>query len=180
MDGTLKRTTLISAAAGAIFALVLIAAGVLWYSTRQHQPRPWNTRALRAEFHYVDTEGQQNTLVFGYYLENQSDTDYQLPDANEILLMMKRADNGALSQPQTDDESFDQKVFFPAHQKVNFRIHINVAPDIKKKGSYDKSDNGKQYEEALKAWVSKHFGGLGGWVLLDKQNRYQIIFPKGW
>jgi hypothetical protein len=160
MDSKLKRAMLIGAAAGAgaVFAVVLIAAGVLWYSSRPSRPKPWNTTALKTKFHYIDTEGPQNTLVFGYYVANQTDMDYQLPDAAELSLMARRTDNGALSAPQPDDESIDQKLFVPAHQ----------------------TDRDKGYRSDLKIWAAKEFKTLGGWVLFDKQNRYQVTFPKGW
>ena len=182
MDPKLKRAMLISAAAGAgaVFAVALIAAGVLRYSSRPSHPKPWNTTALKTEFHYVDTEGPQNTLVFGYYVANKTDMDYQLPDVSELSLMAKRTDNAALSEPQPDVESIDQKLFVPAHQTVSVKIHIGVAPDVKKKDVFDEVDKDKGYRNDLKIWAGKNFENLGGWVLFDKQSRYQVTFPKGW
>jgi hypothetical protein len=182
MDSKLKRAILISAAAGAgvVFAVASIAAGVLWYSSRPSYPKPWNTTALKTEFHYIDTEGTQNTLVFGYYVANQTDMDYQLPAVSALSLMAKRTDNSALSEPQPDYESIDQKLFVPAHQTVSVTIHIAVTPDVKKKDVFGEIDKDKGYRNDLKEWAGKKFENLGGWVLFDKQNRYQVTFPKGW
>jgi hypothetical protein len=173
MESKLKRAMLVSAAAGAgaVFAVGVIAAGVLWYSSRPSHPKPWNTTALKTAFHFIDTEGPQNTLVFGYYVANQTDMDYQLPEIAQLSLMAKRTDNGALSERQPDMESIDQKLFIPAHQTVSVSIHIGVAPDVKKKDVFDKVDKGRGYRNDLKVWAGKEFENLGGWVLFDKQNR---------
>jgi hypothetical protein len=50
MDSKFKQAMIISTA-GAVFAVVLIAAGVLWYSSRPSRPKPWNATALKAEFY---------------------------------------------------------------------------------------------------------------------------------
>jgi hypothetical protein len=94
--------------------------------------------------------------------------------------MARRTDNGALSAPQPDVESIDQNLFIPAHQTVSVTIHINVAPGVKKKDIFDEIDKDKGYRSDLKLWAAKEFKTLSGWVLFDKQNRYQVTFPKGW
>ena len=117
-----KRLVLISASAGAGVAvtLLLIIGGHNWYQSR---PKPWDTSAVKATFHYIDTEGVNTTLVFMYTLENTTDFDYRLPDKSRAVVMAKLKKEKSLS----DDSGYikvDYPVFVPAKQRLRFFIHI--------------------------------------------------------
>ena len=63
-----KRWLFRSAGFGAGFALALVflAGGWFWYSSRPKPPKPWDTKAIQAEYDYVSSEGKDNDIVFYY------------------------------------------------------------------------------------------------------------------
>src|SRR5690242_6809659 len=94
-----KRVFIKAAGIGAGFTLMIaILAGVgIWYWNRPRPPKPWNTKALTAEYIDVDVEGQKNTLVFNYTLQNNTDFDYRVGNATGITIGAKLKRENSLS-----------------------------------------------------------------------------------
>jgi hypothetical protein len=49
---------------GAVLMLAVIAASVIWWIDRPKPSKPWNTKAISAEYDYTTTEGDDNNIVF--------------------------------------------------------------------------------------------------------------------
>ncbi len=229
-----KRLVLINASAGAGFALILslIFGGYVWYTS---SPKPWNKNAIKASFHHLGTEGENNNIVFHYILENKTSSDFRMGDDSGAIIMGKAHVEQSLIQ---DDQYFKIHypvfpVFIPAKQRAVFAIRVRhaYAPERlpadsfsndKDKDIFDSSRktitvpveelfrNDKQKDifdrvaeeqkrlaadyfsndknkskldpsgEELAAYVNKELTNLGGFVLFDNENRYQIDFPRGW
>jgi hypothetical protein len=59
---------------GTAVGLAVIVGSFFWYEGRPkppQPPRPWHTSAIKAEYDYVDVEGEKNTIVFYYTLRTQ-------------------------------------------------------------------------------------------------------------
>lgn len=131
-DGTIpswKQMVIVSASAGAGFALTICIFLVLfrWYQTR---PKPWNTRAIRATFLRIGTEGKDRTLVFNYILENTTDDDFQVADKSDIeldgRLEKQKALYGALAEH--NPLTIDLPLSIPARQRKWVAIHFGYSP----------------------------------------------------
>lgn len=64
--------------------LTVIGGGLLWYSNRPKVPKPWDNRAVVAEYDYITTEGDKNNIEILYTLQNNTDFDYQVSSAGEM------------------------------------------------------------------------------------------------
>jgi hypothetical protein len=175
-----KRLVIISASAAAGFALVLaiIVGGLIWYGSRPKPLTAWKTGAIKATFDYVDAEGEKNTIVFYYTLENTTDFDYQLPAKPSTVVMARLEKQKSLS---FDDEytSFDHLPFLPPKQRIRFGIHV-AYPYPERLSPGASHEEGHRFREKLAAYVKTELANLNGFVLFDKENRYQIELPKGW
>ena len=66
--------------AGAIVTAAVIIGAIVRWPRRPEKSKPWNTSAITASFDSIDTEGDTNTMVFVYTLQNNTDVDYQVQD----------------------------------------------------------------------------------------------------
>jgi hypothetical protein len=187
-----KRLVLISASAGAGFALMLslIFGGYVWHQSR---PKPWNKGSIKATFDYVDTEDQDNQLVFHYTLENSMNFDYRIEDESNVVIMKKlRKQQNSILDAGTFRGDFP--VFVPARQRLQFAIHTQMryTPDqviivpleelekIEILKGHAKQEAENRFRKKLATFVKEEMTSLDGFVLFDKENHYQIDFPKGW
>ena len=171
-----KRLLVFGAGAGTGFAVTLavIVGALLWRESRPKPPKPWDTKAITASFGSIGTEGEKNTLVFHYKLENSTDFDYRSFDGAGVL-MAARLEREQSLKLSGGAISVDYPVFVPAHQRVLLALHL---PDY----SYTEPlpPPGAERRAKLAAYVAKEVPNLDGFVLFDEANRYQINFPKGW
>ena len=174
-----KRLLLISASFGAGLAVLLslIFWGVLWY---QQLPKEWNKSAIMATYDGLDTEGKEKTFVFYYTLENNTKSDYSFMKGSDVVIMAKLKEQKSLSGGLDDLLTVDSPIFLPSKQRLRFPIHLKyyykgkaVKPDADSEGR-------KKYRKELEAYVKENFTNLDGFVLFDKESRYQIEFPRGW
>jgi hypothetical protein len=176
-----KRLVTISASSGAGFALALalIAGGVSWYSSRP--PKEWNTTALKATFDRIETQGEKNTISFYYVLENETDRDYQVDSNENIVVGVHLLQEKSLSLVSDQNTlKVDWPLFVPARQRVWFGIHSGLSYDGQAEPSDATPDERKKYRKAVAEFFTKQAGNVDGFFILDKANRYQINFPKGW
>src|SRR5260370_27823936 len=166
---------------GTAVGLALIAGGFLWYQSRPRPPKapkPWNTVAIKAEYDVTETEGDKNTIIFYYTLENTTDFDYRIEDGQNVLMsatLMKQKN----FSPFGENEKIDYPLFVPAKKRVRFRIHLAYPCPVKAKENADLEERRKHRREVEK-YVMDEMGNLAGFDLLDETNRYEIIFPGGW
>lgn len=178
-----KRLVIISASAGAGFALTLalIVGGLRWYDTRPKPLKPWNTTAIKAAFDSVTTEGEENNLVFSYVLENTGDSDYRLEGDSLVSVRAKAKEQNSLTPPSKTYLKLDFPVFIPARQRTLFLIHLPTRRYYGGDGASDDSETGREkYRKVIAAFVSEKMSNLDGFVLFDEGHRYQINFPRGW
>jgi hypothetical protein len=177
-----KRLFIKGAGFGVGFALMLaILAGVgIWYWNRPKPPKPWNKQAIKAEFNYPQTEGDNNDIVFIYTLVNDTDFDYELRNMDSIKIAAKLNKEDSISM--TNDREYlrpDEYVFVPAHQRARFGIHLNY-PYPQKEKSNATSDETHDFRTTLSKYVLSEMTNLEGFVIFDEGHRYEITFPGGW
>src|SRR5271163_1226908 len=163
---------------GTAVGLVILVGGFLWYLNRPKPPKPWNTSALRAEYDDVSTEGDKNYIIFRYTLENPTDFDYHLEDGSTILMSVRLKRENVLT-PASEVATIDFPVFVPAKKRIRFVIYTPYAYPIKEKAD-SSGDERKKYSDEVEKYVQTKMTNLDGFDLLDKSNRYEVIFPAGW
>jgi hypothetical protein len=70
-------------------------------------------------------------------------------------------------------------IFVPARTRVRVSLKIPYTYPIKEKNNANQ-DERKQYTIAIAKYVTDEMGNLGGFVLFDTLNRFEIDFPGGW
>jgi hypothetical protein len=178
-----KRSLLIGVGwgLGTAVGLAVIVGGFLWYQSRPKPPtppKPWNTTAIKAEYDYIDTEGEKNTVVFYYTLENTTAFDYRLENGDKVLMSATLAKQRHLS-PFSEQEKIDYPVFVPAKKRVRFSIHVDYAYPVKEKSNPNVVER-REFRSKLEKYATDEFGNLDGFDLLDESSRYEIVFPAGW
>jgi len=166
---------------GTAVGLALIVGGFLWYQSRPKPPKPpkpWNTAAIKAEYDDSDTEGNTNTVVISYTLENTTDFDYRVENARDITFSGKLLMENSLS-PDSSMVRLDYPILVPAKKRVRFAIHIPF-PYPEKMKPNPAPGEGKKYRESVEKFIAKEMNNLDGFDLLDENNRYEIILPAGW
>ena len=179
---TLKRWIIMGASFGAGLAvtLALIIGGYLWYASKPKPPKPWDTKAITATYDFIDTEGDNNTIVFYYTLQNNTDYDYRITDASNFTLMGKLEKQKSLSGAKGDRFlKFDFPLLLPAKQRLRFAIHLDYPYDKKSKAEATK-DEREKYRKELSAFLKEKTPNLDGFAIFDELNRYQIDFPREW
>ena len=169
-----KKLAILGTAIGMGFAavLVLCLVGYYFYNNQPKPARPWNTSAIKATFESVDTEGERNTLVLSYTLENNSGADIDIAEKEWVHLMTRRKNQESLDGNERIFERIDLPIYIPARQKVSYRLHLA--------SSYPGSARLPAHNKAFAAWVHDKLDDLNGFTLFDQGDLYQIEFPRGW
>ncbi len=164
--------------AGVSLALVVAIGAVAWYVSRPPAPKPWNTAAIVASYDGPSTEGEENTIVFSYVLENRSPQDYKLTDAAKPTLMARLEKQKSLSRAD-DHLRIDLPIFIPAGHRHRLQIHLNYRfkESLPTKPT---AEDRAAFKKKLVTYLNEEAGNLSGFVLFDEDNRYEISFPKGW
>jgi hypothetical protein len=175
-----KKLLLIGVGWGVGFALGL---GVLvgmwsWHESRPKPPKPWNNSAIKATYDTVFTEGDTNTLVIAYVLENATDRDYKATDDSTIMLTGKLLRENSASTYLNVDK-LDYPVFIPMRHRGRVLIHLAYPYSVKEKAG-ETPDERKKYREDLEEYMVKELPNLDGFVMFDSEYHYEIDFPSGW
>jgi hypothetical protein len=179
-----KRPLLIGVGWGIGTSVGLAAALVmfLWYQTRPkppNPPKPWDTSSIKATYDYVGTEGNTNTIVVFYTLENTTDFDYRVEDAHNVTMTAKLEQQNSLSLFSDELSKIDYPIFVPAKKRIFFRVHIAYPYSVKEKPDANKDERTK-YREGVAKYANDELSNLNGFELLDNVSRYDVIFPSGW
>jgi len=177
-----KRWIITGASFGTAVALVLLAVvgSYLWYESRPKPPKPWDSKSITASYDSIGTEGDHNTLVFYYVLQNNTDFDYEIKDASEITLLAKLKHQQSLTGSKNDSMlNADIPLFLPAKQRLRFGIHVSYPYD-KKENLNASEEERAEYRKELSAYVRKQIGNVDGFTLFDEAKRYQVEFAAGW
>ena len=175
-----KRIIVVGVCVGVGFALMasLIVGVAFWYESRPKPPRPWDTAAITAEFDVVDTEGENDQIVFRYTLQNNTDFDYSPLDTS-LKLMGQLERQKSLSNSPEGFPKIDS-VYIPARQRVRYSIHTIYPYDKEKLKADASTDERTAWRKKLGIFIKEDMGNLNGFVIFDDTDRYQINFKKGW
>jgi hypothetical protein len=178
---TWKRVLLRSAGLGGGFAIVLcaIVGTWVWYSGRPKPPKPWDKRAITAEYDFVRPNGDKDYLTFHYILQNNTDFDYRVDSDNEIQISGRLKQEKGYSTFADRYVTTEYPIFVPAKNRVWVSLTIPYPYPVKEKEK-PTDDERKQFTTAVAKYVVDEMGNLGGFVLFDTRNRYEIDFPAGW
>ena len=162
---------------GAGFALAICVGSFMWYEQRPKPPKPWDTTSITAKFDSISTEGDDNALVFYYTVENKTDFDYRAENDSSLQLSGKTVKEQSLV-PLTVFGRVDYPLFIPAMKRQRLEIHLDGYnyPSSEK----ETQTNRDKYREQVRKYVAERLKNLGGFEILDKNSRYDIIFPSGW
>jgi len=178
-----KQVLLKAAGFGAGFALCSIAFGLVWYwySSRPRPPKPWNEKAITAEYDVATTEGNDKTFVIYYTLQNNTDFDYKVQDQRELSFAGElRRQKGASFDHEDDFYGGNFPLFIPAHGRVRFGIHVKYPYKNGPTEPREGDDAIYDYNTGVAKYLKTEFKNLNGFVMYDSTNRYQIRFPNGW
>jgi hypothetical protein len=187
--------------AGAGFGLVLVIVGFfVWRSSRPTSLLPWNKSAIKASmvnFDLLDfypATGAQNTsslpevdVTYEFDILNTTGADYTLdPPRQSVVAMQKLKSSGALIdgsgliwRPLKGSEEIagqgsyaDRPILLPPGQAVRV-VFILTYQYLDGSGSNNKSPSGDQLDQ----FGRDQSKDIGGFVLLDQVNHYQIDLP---
>ncbi len=75
-----------------VVGLAVVVGTYIWYDNRPKPPvppKPWNLLAIKADYDYAYTEGDNNNIIVYYTLENTTDFDYRVEDGQNVLMSAK-------------------------------------------------------------------------------------------
>jgi hypothetical protein len=176
-----KRILLRSAGFGAGFALTLcIVVGVwVWYSGKPEPPKPWDRKAITAEYDHVRPEGDQNNLRFRYVLQNNTDFDYRIDSDSGIEITAKLQVEKGFGDFSSKSITTQYPIFVPAKSRVRISLDIPHSYPIKERSDFTPEES-RRYRAAVESYVTERLNNLDGFVLFDINRRYEIEFPSGW
>ncbi len=159
---------------GAGFAAMLVAMIAGWqvFQSMPETPKPWNDDAIKATFVELSvTTGERLVTTFKYSIQNTTPHDYYLPsDPNAAFVILPK--EGGLSQHQ--ELNWNKGAYIPAGQKMS--VWFQLSYDYN--DSFTKSDRDKL--DKLSNFMDRRLKEVDGFVVLDRDNRYRVVFPKGW
>jgi len=178
MSATKRRIiTDLSLGVGFVIVLAIIVSLFIWH---ENKPAPWDARAITSIYDSVDVEGDNGTLVFYYTLQNNTDIDYSINEASDVVLLSKLKKQNSLSGTNAKDLlRIDVPVLLPAKQRLLFEIHLGY-PYEKKLNKNAAAEEKEKFRKEIGLYLQQEAPNLNGFVLFDKVNRYQINFEKGW
>jgi hypothetical protein len=178
---TWKILLLRSAGFGAGFAIVLCAVAGTWfrYTSRPKPPKPWNKTAITAEYDYVRPGGEKDYLAFSYLLQNNTDFDYRVESDSGVEITGRLKKEKGFSTFADHYVTADYPIFVPARTRVRVSLRVPYPYPIMEKIN-PSEDERKQYTTDVAQYVTDEMRNLGGFVLFDTANRYEIDFPGGW
>ena len=164
--GSSKVVVLISLGLGIGLAVVASGlSGISWYASRQ-----WDSNALHATLDHVGL-GAHNQLLFYYKVENRTDSRYDVSRTSpvELIAKFKRASWFSLDHRSLQ---LTEPFSIPARQQGLVVIPFGkVSSSVCPIGS-ERDNTAKMISLARTAYPK-----LAGFVLYDRENRYQIAFP---
>jgi hypothetical protein len=166
--------------AGSASVLALISGYFLWNESKPKRSQPRNTTAIIAKYDDISINDKDNHISFQYFIENNTDQDYELERSTGICLAVKLGREKSLS-PCLDNvqENIHFPTFVPARQRVMFVIQTPKICTKPFKFANSPEEQEKQREE-LEDCVRNEMPNVNGFVLFDDYHRYEIDFPKSW
>jgi hypothetical protein len=158
--------------AGASLALGALMS-LLLKTQRQAPPSPisWDSRAVEATFEGVrvrEVDATHAALVLLYDLTNTTGSDYRLEKDSSEVIMSRLKPGGILSSDT--QVVLDNAAFIPVGSRT--RVAIEMDGQFNWPTRHDAAA-----ERAVRQFVAAEVADVGGFVLFDQPNRYQIELP---
>ncbi len=154
---------------GIVSAVVIFYLALDYYNSRQ---KPWDRNLFNATFAGISVEtGDKISARYAYTLENLGDKDYYLPKDPESAYIVQAEGKG---YSHVQGMQWDKGIYIPSKKKVvvSFLVPYDYS-DYYSKKTLENMDK-------LDEFFQKRLKELDGFVILDKENRYEIVFPNGW
>ena len=168
--------------AGIAFLLLVVLVLALMLMKRRTPAPPssatrattWNAGAIQGKYSGVkvrEVDAENADLVFSFDLDNHTDDDYQLAKGPNVVIMSRLKSDGSFSSEQ--QVNLNTSVFVPARNRT--RIALEVVRPFEWPAQQDAAADAK-----FRQLVAGQVADLDGFVLFDKNTRYQINLPGGW
>ncbi len=165
--------------AGAIVTAAVIIGAIVRWPRRPEKSKPWNTSAITASFDSIDTEGDTNTMVFVYTLQNNTDVDYQVQDDRFIHIGATLQRSKSFSFETSEFLRTDYPIYVPAKNRVRFKIHVKYPYSIREDMAAS-DDVRHDWQTSICKFVDDNLSNLSGFVLMDDNSRFQVNMPNAW
>jgi hypothetical protein len=139
-------------------------------NTEQSNKEPWNDKTITTIYEGLRVE-QKGYLSFGYYVYNNTDTDYEIIGSTGLKLMVSMSD-GSIAEDESLKTNMLHKLFLPSKMKQFITIHLE---GLTIPASVNKND-----VKAIGDYLNDKFKNFNGFILFDTIHRYKVVFPKGW
>jgi hypothetical protein len=165
----------IGAAVIVLLAGVGLAAG--WMASARGSKAPvgvWNSQAIAGSFAGIrvqESDSGNAAVAFLYDLDNRSGTDYSLTTDSKLFVMGRLKSTGSLS-PE-GQYHLASAVFLPAGNRT--RVTLEMTEPFRWPGQMDAAA-----EAQFRNTVNRSVADLGGFVIFDPANHYQIELPGSW
>ncbi len=161
---------------GFAVTIAILASALYWYL---QSPKPWDTTAITAQYYRIRTEGEQNTLVFEFILQNNTKRDYSISEYSETSLFAVRAEKGQLYDNLSPFLEYDKVIFLPAGHQIDFDVHLDYSYPESLTENASRNEK-KEFYGKVEQYFNEKAGGLQGFVLFDKTSHYEIRMEGGW
>lgn len=146
-------------------------------ATVQSYSDTWNASAIVASFKSVRLEGKKCTVVFDYVLENRTEKDLELRSATDFKIFAETKSRVLMPPFSEEMLSVNTPIYVPSHHKQLVILHLGLPLGSLASSPADDDD---AREAAIKAELRTRVKNLGGFVIFDEANRYEIRLPVDW
>ena len=130
---------------------------------------PWIETAVKTEF--LELSVTSDTKVFAEFkfsAENMTNTDYALPEESNTVFVR---DPGNKGLTQTAGLVWPSGQYLPSNRKVIVKFTV----PFEFTEAFTSAD--ARSDEKLTSFVSRQLKDIGGFAVLDRHTRYEIVFP---
>jgi hypothetical protein len=163
-----------SAGAGVLLVIAVALVGPALNRTHRDGAKPWSQEGVEATYvgsQIKELDKAYSTLVLSYDLENNSDVDYRLNNAPNILIVSRLKSDGSLSQEQLIRLSYP--VFVPARQ------HAHLAIEIAEPFAWPAEED-PAFSNKFRDFVRQRLADVEEFVVFDEINHRQLKLPSAW
>ncbi len=147
--------------------------------TNATQAPAWNPAAVKSKLAAVEVREIDPThaaLVFSYELQNDTDSDYQLPKGPTTIIMTRLKSDGALNSSEPIE--LNNSIFLPARNRT--RISFQIDRPFRWPTELVPGRMGPITQDKYRNLLAQEVGNVSGFVLFDQAAHYQIELPGGW
>lgn len=168
-------------------AASLLVLGLLWYALRPSGDRPWDNKAVQAQFSDLVVQRPQTEaempesdvqkpqrdihIVLHYVVTNHTRKPYRIPPPS-LGALMKNVPHRGLTE--VDSVVWESPVI-PAGKSAKVEFDLAFDPSVH-------ADDPEELArpDHLDAFSNRELSRIQGLVFFDYANRYAIDLPRGW